>query len=260
MYTLNHFWHPKLRSLASFEKKALCAAQQVIRRAEMALVGVPEETRKMLDEGSTAYMRPLPGAARMYPETDVLPITISQERWEMIETPELLTVKATRFEQELGLDEALAQQMAYSEYLGLFERALDAGVKPTLAARTLLGTLRELRREGVAVEFIDDEALLTMFLCVEDGKVAKEAIPELIRAIAAGSSVEEAIVQVAPPIEEEELVAMIRKILDSRADFVKERGRGALGPLMGVVMKEARGRVDGKVISDLLRRELESRL
>ena len=58
--------------------QAVCAANQVIRRAEMALSGVPEETRKMLEGGSTAYMRPLPGAARMYPETDVLPVIVEK--------------------------------------------------------------------------------------------------------------------------------------------------------------------------------------
>ena len=58
------------------DKQAGCAIAQVILRAQIALSDkpVPEETRKMLESGSTAYMRPLPGAERMYPETDVLPV------------------------------------------------------------------------------------------------------------------------------------------------------------------------------------------
>ncbi|MDP3564993.1 MAG: Glu-tRNA(Gln) amidotransferase subunit GatE, partial [Methanoregula sp.] len=68
------------------EKQAACALNQVIIRAGMALSDnpVPEETRKMLEEGSSAYMRPLPGAARMYPETDVLPVVIGEERWKAV--------------------------------------------------------------------------------------------------------------------------------------------------------------------------------
>ena len=81
------------------EKQAACAISQVITRAKLALSDkpVPEETRKMLESGSTAYMRPLPGAARMYPETDVLPVLIDDARWNAVVIPELLTAKAERF-------------------------------------------------------------------------------------------------------------------------------------------------------------------
>ncbi|MDD1669467.1 MAG: Glu-tRNA(Gln) amidotransferase subunit GatE, partial [Methanomicrobiales archaeon] len=94
-----------------------CAARQVIRRAGMALAGVPEETRRMLEEGSTAYMRPLPGAARMYPETDIFPVSVEKALWEGIPVPVLLAEKAGRFERELGLDPAAAYQAATSENL-----------------------------------------------------------------------------------------------------------------------------------------------
>jgi glutamyl-tRNA(Gln) amidotransferase subunit E len=243
--------------VAASEDRALCAARQVMRRAALALEGVPEETRKMLEGGSTSYMRPLPGAARMYPETDVFPVPVSPERMQEIELPELITVKAERFVADLGLDEALARQMAYSEKAGAFERAVQDGVKPTLAARTLLGTLRELSREGVDVDRLDDDAVIDVLLRAEDGSLAKEAIPGVLTAMSGGLSIDEAIRQVAPAMSEEELLSLIRDILSTRSDFIKERGMGALGPLMGVVMKEARGKADGKLISELLKRELQ---
>jgi glutamyl-tRNA(Gln) amidotransferase subunit E len=242
--------------VAAPRDRALCAVSQVIRRAGMALAGVPEETRKMLEEGSTAYMRPLPGAARMYPETDVLPVCITEDFWNALVVPELLIAKAGRFADEFGLDPALARQAAYSERLALFETAVSDGIKPTIAARTLLGTLRELKRDGVAVDLLSDADLLAVLHKVEDGEVAKEAIPELLAAITGGATVNDAIAQVAPPISKEELRALIRSILEDRSEFVKERGMGALGPVMGVVMKEVRGRVDGKVIADLLKSEI----
>ncbi|MDD1676385.1 MAG: Glu-tRNA(Gln) amidotransferase subunit GatE, partial [Methanomicrobiales archaeon] len=98
--------------VAGNAEKAECAARQVIRRAEMALTGVPEETRRLLEEGSTAYMRPLPGAARMYPETDVVPVLIDGDAYEAIILPELLTRRAERFVREFGIDEDLARQVA----------------------------------------------------------------------------------------------------------------------------------------------------
>jgi glutamyl-tRNA(Gln) amidotransferase subunit E len=244
--------------VAASKDRALCAAQQVMRRAALALEGVPEETRKMLEGGSTSYMRPLPGAARMYPETDVLPVPISEERMQEIELPELITAKAERFVADLGLDEALARQMAYSEKVGVFERAVEGGVKPTLAARTLLGTLRELSREGVDVDRLDDDAVIEVLARAESGTLAKEAIPGVLTAMGEGAHIDDAIERVAPAMSEEELLTLIRDVLSTRTDFIKERGMGALGPLMGVVMKEARGKADGKLISELLKRELQN--
>ncbi len=106
------------------EKQAACAINQVITRARLALSerAVPEETRKMLENGSTAYMRPLPGAARMYPETDVLPVLIDDARYEAVTIPELLTKKAGRFVQAYGIEKNYATQLASSEKLPLFDQ------------------------------------------------------------------------------------------------------------------------------------------
>jgi glutamyl-tRNA(Gln) amidotransferase subunit E len=239
--------------------QAVCAIRQVIRRAEMALEGIPEETRRLLEgRQSTAYMRPLPGAARMYPETDVLPLTIDEKAWAAIELPELLSERAARYARDLELDPALARQVAYSDRLPVFERAVAEGVKPTLAARTITGTLREAQREGVPIDTVEDAALLTLLQSVEAGVIAKEAIPELIRQIASGAVTEEAIQRYsASSFSVADVEAMADRILRDRADFVRQRGKGALGPLMGILMEEVRGRVDGKVVSEVLRRSLD---
>ncbi|ADN37036.1 aspartyl-tRNA(Asn) amidotransferase, B subunit [Methanolacinia petrolearia DSM 11571] len=243
--------------VADTKKKSECAIGQIKKRAAMAFDGVPEETRKMLEEGSSAYMRPLPGAARMYPETDVLPVDISGEYWDSLELPELITNKEKRFAGEFGLDESLARQMAYSSKAGLFEEAVSKGVKPNLAARTIYSTIRELRRDGVSTGRIRDEEIIELLLAVERGSAAKEAIPDILRAVSTGDSVSAAMEKIAPSVSEEELSAVIAGIIEDRIDFVKEQGMRSLGPLMGVVMKEMRGRVDGKVISEVLKKELQ---
>lgn len=242
--------------VADAKKKVVCAIEQVRRRAEMAMDGVPEETRKMLEEGSTAYMRPLPGAARMYPETDVLPVTVTDAYYNGLVLPELLSEKADRFAAEMGLDVSLARQMVYSRRCALFEEAVRQGVKSTLAARTLLGTLKELSRDGADVAAVPDGALLDLLLRVENGAVAKEAIPPVIRALSEGADIAAAIEAVAPSISREEVRAVICATIAERDAFVREQGMRAVGPLMGVVMKELRGRADGKVISELLKEEL----
>lgn len=240
------------------EKQAACAIGQVVTRAAIALSDkpVPEETRKMLETGSTAYMRPLPGAARMYPETDVLPVIIDDARWKAITIPELLTARADRYAKEYQIDLPYALQLAGSEKLPLFEHAIREGIKPKLAAFTILSTATELRRDGVDVRKISDEAFLATWHAVEKGQAAKEAIPELFRSIAAGNSFEESLKKLAPRVSREELEVIVRKILADRSDFIAQKGRAALGPLMGVVMAEVRGSVDGKLVSEVLKTEI----
>jgi glutamyl-tRNA(Gln) amidotransferase subunit E len=241
------------------EKQAACAISQVITRARLALSDkpVPEETRKMLESGSTAYMRPLPGADRMYPETDVLPALIDDARWNAVVIPELLTAKADRFVTAFGIERNYALQLAASEKLPLFERAVKEGIKPKLATFTILSTTTELRRDGVDIGKIPDQAYLDTLHAVDSGKAAREAIPEIFRSIAEGSSFSDAISNLAPAVSREELETIVTKIIADRSDFIAQKGKAALGPLMGVVMAEVRGSVDGKVVSEILKKEIE---
>jgi glutamyl-tRNA(Gln) amidotransferase subunit E len=252
-------------------EKAGCAVRQVILRAEAAFVGVPEETRKMLEGGSTAYMRPLPGAARMYPETDVLPVTVDPSRWEGIAIPELLSAKADRFEKAYDLDPSVARQLAFSSDPAFFEHLVQDGIPANLAARTLTATLKELSREGLDTSIlVEGEAenpqsrrtpvilpIVKVLRDVNEGTIAKEAIPDVFRAILQGTTPDDAVAQFSSNLSVEDLKALIRKIVEERTPFVRERGTGALGPLMGVVMKEVRGSVDGKLVSETLRSEIQ---
>jgi len=246
------------------EKQAGCAVQQVILRAKKALDKnpVPEETRKMLESGSTAYMRPLPGAARMYPETDVLPVMIDQKRWDAVVVPELLTEKIKRkaafFVKEYGFNNNFATQVASSEYLPRIERAIDDGINADLAASTILRFSTELKREGIDTDklFAQDTDVKILH-AVKSGKMAKEAIKDVFLSVASGSTLDDAIAKLAPAVSRDELESIIKTIVTDRTDFVAQKGKSALGPLMGVVMAKVRGSVDGKVVSELLKREIE---
>jgi glutamyl-tRNA(Gln) amidotransferase subunit E len=194
----------------------------------------------------------------MYPETDVLPVIVDDNRWNAITIPELLTAKAQRYAQEYAIDRNYATRLALSEKLPLFERAVAEGIKPKLAVFTILSTTTELRRDGVEIEKISDENFLATWHAVESGRAAKEAIPDLLRRLAAGSTFEEVLQKLAPTVSHEDLECIIHKIITERSDFVSRKGQAALGPLMGVVMSEVRGSVDGKMVSEILKKEISA--
>jgi len=193
----------------------------------------------------------------MYPETDIFPVSIGRQTWEGIPVPELLTEKAKRFGRELGLDPAMAYQAATSENLPAFEAAIREGMKPTLAFRVIISAPVELARKGVDVGRISEADYLAILSAIEDGRVAKEAIPEVLGAAASGMGAEQAIASRGSSVTMDELDRIVRRIVAEREEFVRQKKMGALGPLMGLVMQEVRGKVDGKLVSEALRRELE---
>jgi len=247
--------------VAAKKKNAEQALTAVLTRANQALHGVPEETRRALADGNTEFMRPLPGAARMYVETDIPPIVVDEEKLERIRKllPELPEQKRGRYVEQYKLSDELAERMSLSENSRLFEELVkECKVEPTLVAATIEETLVGLRREGAAVENIQEGALCELFDLIAKGELAKEAIPDVLRQVAKGASVQAAVDQLGlRRVTEAELLGVVSRIVRENQKLVEERGADAIQPLMGLVMQEVRGRADGKLVHQLLERELQ---
>ncbi len=165
------------------EEKAKQALMAVIERAKMDFV--PEETRKALPDGGSAYMRPLPGAARMYPETDVPYIEISNGL--LSESKKLAKSFDEKKEELKSLlkNDELVNKMLRSKRLALFEKLIGKGHEPKIVAITLEDTLTKLRREGIeATESVTIRALDLY----KDGKITKKGIEKAIYLLSEGKS------------------------------------------------------------------------
>ncbi|WP_158057210.1 Glu-tRNA(Gln) amidotransferase subunit GatE [Halorussus halophilus] len=245
--------------VAASEEVADGAIKAAVERAETALEGVPEETRGANEDGTSRYLRPLPGAARMYPETDVPPVEPDPSE---VETPELLTEKVERYQDEYGLDAGLAEQVAYGRRMTLFERAVEMGVDATLAAQTVESTVTELRRDDVPVENLEADHFLRTFELVEDGEVAKGNVGDLLTALAEdpGLSAEEAVEQEdLGSAGEDEVREAIVEVVERNSEQVEEEGMQAFSGLMGEAMGALGGKADGDQVSELLREEIQKR-
>ncbi len=260
--------------VAAATEVAESAIEAVAERAESALEGVPEETRGANDDGTTRYLRPLPGAARMYPETDVPPVEPDPSA---VPEPELLTEKVDRYQAEYDLDAGLAEQVAYGEYMPLFESVVDGvsasdasggssdssdGVDPTLAATTLESTLTELRRDDVPVANLADDHLEESLRLVDDGEIPKEAVGDLLSALADEPSLtaEEAVEREdLGGVSEDEVREAILEVVERNEKQVEEEGMQAFSGLMGECMGALRGKADGDLVSRLLREEIQKR-
>jgi len=244
--------------VAAAKDDAEAALKAVAERAHEALVGVPPETRGPQADGTTSYARPRPGAARMYPETDVAPVAVTSNRLTQIRQhlPELPEAKLEKFKAQFLLSDELARSMIGSLRIDLFERiATKHRDLAVVAAATLESTWRSLDRDDVQVDDVQESQVVALFDQLAEGRFAKEAIPELLTWLAKNPQrpLNEAVQALElGGFSRDKLAALVEEIVAANHALVVERQERAAGPLMGQVMKQARGRVDGKLVSELL--------
>ncbi len=237
------------------------ALKAVYSRLLKAFEGVSSETRRALEDGNTDYLRPLPGSARMYPETDIPPIPVSRERLERIRImlPKKPREKVKELE-ALGLSSHMAQQLVRSHHLSVFEKSLQAsGLPPVAIASFLLNTLPYVRREG-GREFSDEE-LITV-LRTFPGDLPREMIQDALTLFAykhmsLGEVYEELRRR---RVGEEDLRAEAKHLVDENISYVKEKGVDSVKLLMGRMMEKFRGVAEGSTIYRILMEEVKRRL
>ncbi|WP_273476721.1 Glu-tRNA(Gln) amidotransferase subunit GatE [Methanobrevibacter woesei] len=252
--------------VAHDEDIAISALEEVKRRANLGFEGVLEETRKSLDDGNTEYMRPLPTANRMYLETDIPLFKITDEMVEPIKNnlPELPDVKKERIIKEYNLSEDLANQLVKRLEADVFEEILsDVDVNPTPVASLLAYDLREIKRERYDISILTTQHFKDLFKLLADGKIAKDSVTKLATAII--ESPEEDVTTIAESnnltlLSEDEVCEIIANIVAKNEKMVKERQMGAMGPLMGMSMKELKGKADGSLVNKIVKEEIQKLL
>ena len=243
--------------MAADRKLAGATADAFKERINQFLKGVPSEVRKALENGDTEFMRPMAGSARMYPETDVPPAHITKEMIAEMEKnlPETWDKKITRLAKKYRISEDMSRQLVQAGHDGLFER-LSKSFKPGIVAGVLVSTLREIGREGYETARITDEKLSDLFSLLASGSIAKEAIPDMLRKMA--ENPEKPVSELASSVKTingTELAAIIKRIIKSKKELLNHPRREKV--LMGLVMKEVRGAVDGKKVMEALIKELK---
>ena len=199
--------------------------------------GVPAEVRKVTQENFTRYLRPMPGASRMYPETDIAPLKINDI---IISKPKTLDER----EYELPLNDEESKQLVNRDLDSQFNNLNKTYENPKLISRILLHILPQLKDEGENISASDLETVLNLF---KNGELVKEGIPNAL----IQSSKNEEIEKNSENIEDE-IEDFIKKLIKEKEVFIKERGMGAVGALMGPVMSKFRGKMDGGAINKLL--------
>jgi len=234
------------------------AIDSVIKRISQAKKGVPAETRLATQTGETIFLRPRPGASRMYPETDIPPIIITKKELEDAKKniPKSWVESLNELQKKYDLNLQLTVQIFDSVYLEIFEKICEkTSIVPTFIASVLCSTITSLERNGLNSQLLRNEEIAKTFEFLAKGKIAKESIEIIFENIMSGKSktVEDAIENTSIEIvSKEEFEKVIENIIINNKEIIQNQKEHSVSPLMGIVMKELRGKVSGKMVNSLL--------
>jgi Glu-tRNA(Gln) amidotransferase subunit E-like FAD-binding protein len=232
----------ELPHMPEIVKKEIERQQEVIKKGEK----IEQHVRNILPDLSSKFLRPITGAARMYPETDIPLIKIDKERVARMKIPESFEDKEKKFI-KLGLSEDLAKQVVHDVRFSFIESLFSKfkNVKPSVIASAIFSTGSEVKRKtGKEVKFTNEQYDEVLNL-LDKGKIAKEALLDVFIDLSKGEKLDD-ITKKFAKFSDSDLKKEIDKLKAQFEDIPREK-------LQGVIMGKLRGKADPKKIIELLK-------
>jgi glutamyl-tRNA(Gln) amidotransferase subunit E len=220
---------------------------------------VPKEVRRANPDGTTTFLRPLPGPARLYPETDAIPIRITQETLREIKKalPERSEEKLKRFLKLHKLSKELASQLARSEALELYEELVSRfkKVDPKVIASTLLMTPKEIRkRYRIDISRLKKEHFEQVLELLERRKIARAAIIKILKELATDPELKAREIVASKKLQRLSRVKVeqvMKEVIRKNPRLAKEK---KIRALMRIAIKRIGARADGKLLFKILKK------
>jgi glutamyl-tRNA(Gln) amidotransferase subunit E len=227
------------------------ASKEIIIRAKESTIGVPSETRQALKDGTNGFERILPGADRMYPDTDLPPKRISEERIINLKQyiPEYFWERE-KWYNELGLPEDIIRPLSISKYAMLFKKAVkEFKIDPVLAGVALIQYPKRLKRKHLDINKLSEENLSEVFKAHSEGLISREGILMYMGEIARTGSWDKENIS---PVSKTKLADSIKEA-EYEVSILKVRNHEMEKRIvLSEAMKKLRGKIDGvKVYSKI---------
>ncbi len=209
-----------------------------------AMKKLEPHVRKLEPDGTTSYLRPMPGSARMYPETDVVPAVPKEVSAEAVE---LIDDRIKKIE-KLGIGKDLASFIVKQQKDKFVADEIKKykKIKPTFIAETIISYTPELLRKykGMDPLKIKEEHLSEIFEALDKEKIAKDSIMEILAGIASGKGLNLKNYELMP---DSELEKELKKIVDGNKGL-------PFNALIGKAMAKLRGKAAGRKIAETLKK------
>ena len=255
--------HDAFLIIAGTEPTLNFAVNSIINRIKNAKNGPLAETRAATPTNETIFLRPRPGASRMYPETDIPTIRVSNIELDNASSmiPKSWDATISHIQNKYKINQQLSEQIFDSEYFDLFEKICNNDkTSPNFVASVLCSTITSLQRNNFDASLLKDKEIFDVFDLLNENKISKESIEIIFKQIMSGKaiSVSEAIQNASiKNLTEEELSKILDKIIEDNLDKIKQDGMRSISSLMGLAMKQVRGQVSGNLVNNLLSEKIK---
>ena len=266
--------------------QAELALESVLLRVRAAFHRIPGEVRNVVirkgspEDGTTTAMRPLPSGARMYPETDLQVLSLDSKRWDKIQSnlPMNREQRISRL-QEYDISSNQLEALLGAELDDLFISGIAEGglSTPSLPAKAWASILLDNSRSEIAKEAnmsisqVSWELLAFLVFAREEKIITRDGLIPigklyLMEINTSPLTLDEKVSWISEiaksegfaPANTNSVEQAVDATLAERAEFVKEKGMAAVGPLMGMVMGKLGGSADGKLVSQMLLEKIKS--
>jgi len=239
------------------------AVNSIVKRIQDAANGVPAETRAATQDGETIFLRPRPGASRMYPETDIPSISVMPEEVKLAREniPKSWDESIAEIQKKYALNPQLSEQIFDSEYMDLFEKICENKKNsPNFVASILCSSITNLERQGLDATLLKPEHIIESFELLASDKIPKESLEIIFESIMSDKSENVSIAMQSTDVssmDENELNIILDEIIQNNMELIKKLGDNAITTLMGIAMKQVRGKVSGQMVNNLLRKKIQ---
>lgn len=231
------------------EVDADMASKEIIIRAKEATIGVPSETRQALRDGTNGFERILPGADRMYPDTDLPPTRITEDRLKKfrLNLPEHFWDRE-KWYRELGIPEDTIRELSISKFAKLFKFVVEEWkIDSTFAAVALIQFPKRLSKNGTAISLLDEEIMREIFCSFKEGLLSRSGVLiAMKKATKKGKFYPELLPKPVTAKELEEIISETNNEL-SKVKLLNNEKRKEV--LLGFVMNKVRMCVEGKIVA-----------
>jgi len=214
---------------------------------------VVSEVRKVLPSGESEFLRPMPGAARMYPETDLPLLKISRDLINDIRKnlPDI-SEDETKY-RKLGLNDEMIFQLSQTDKLRDFTELYKILNNPKIVFKAMIVYPKEIASHAKisdekAEEIFDDETLIFLLKSIKEKKISEEHLKHVMEKIAKGESKENAV-----KIEKHDLSVVEERI----HKIIREKPGLSENAYMGLAMAEFKGKISGKEAIEIIKKYLK---
>jgi len=212
------------------------------------------EVRNAKEDGSTEFLRPMPGKARMYPETDLELLRIDREKINRIKKnlPKLKADIRNELRKK-GLNEEMIKIVVdspetldeFNVLMRVYSKDANLVAKMVVLWRNEIATKMNKSLDDMK-DILSERYLERILEKVKNKEIGEKDVKQVMFKIAEGKSFEEAIKGVGEKASDDEIENEVRKL-------IKDKPGMRENAYMGMVMAKYKGKIDARKAAEIVK-------